>query len=82
MGKKNRSRVPGTEELMRDEILTVSEVAKYFKIDDKIILSMVQKGQLPAFKIGGEWRIERGDIYVWIGVNVRNRPNPLFLDLG
>lgn len=51
---------------MTDEILTLSEVAQLLKVAGKTVYSMTQKRQLPAFKIGGQWRFERVDLDHWI----------------
>jgi excisionase family DNA binding protein len=59
---------------MRDEILTLPEVAELLKVGYETIYSMVQKGQLPAFKVGGEWRVQRVDIDEWIDQQTDQAP--------
>ncbi len=44
---------------MRDEILTLSEVAQLLKVAEKTVYTMPQKDQLPAFKVGGQLRFKR-----------------------
>ena len=51
---------------MPDEILTLPEVARLLKIADKTVYTMAQKGELPAFKVRGQWRFKREDIDSWI----------------
>ena len=51
---------------MSDEILTLPEVAQLLKVAEKTVYSMAQKGQLPAFKVGGQWRFKRADLDKWI----------------
>ena len=51
---------------MSDEILTVLEVAALLKVADKTIYTMAQKGEIPAFKVRGQWRFRRTDIDAWI----------------
>lgn len=51
---------------MQDEILTLPEVATLLKVAQKTVYSMAQKGQIPAFKVGGQWRFKRIDIDQWI----------------
>jgi predicted DNA-binding transcriptional regulator AlpA len=36
-----------------DEILTLPEVALLLKVAEKTVYTMAQKGDLPAFKVGG-----------------------------
>jgi excisionase family DNA binding protein len=51
---------------MPDEILTLPDVAQFLKVADKTVYTMAQKGQLPAFKVRGQWRFKRIDIDCWI----------------
>lgn len=51
---------------MPDEILTLPEVAQLLKVADKTVYTMAQKGELPAFKVRGQWRFKRADIDGWI----------------
>ena len=32
---------------------------------------MAQRGELPAFKVGGQWRFRRSDLDAWIDVKTR-----------
>ena len=56
---------------MIDEILTVQEVATLLKIADKTVYTMAQKGEVPAFKVGGQWRSRRADLNRWIDAKTR-----------
>jgi len=49
-----------------DEILTLPEVAQLLKVADKTVYTMARKGELPAFKVRGQWRFTREDIHAWI----------------
>lgn len=51
---------------MPDEILTLPEVAQLLKVADKTVYTMAQKGEIPAFKVRGQWRFKREDIDRWI----------------
>lgn len=51
---------------MPDEILTLPEVAQLLKVAEKTVYTMAQKGELPAFKVRGQWRFRRSDIDAWI----------------
>ena len=51
---------------MSDEILTVQEVGALLKVADKTVYTMAQKGEIPAFKVRGQWRFRRADIDRWI----------------
>jgi excisionase family DNA binding protein len=50
---------------MPDEILTLPQVAQLLKVAEKTIYTMAQR-DLPAFKVGGQWRFNREDLDNWI----------------
>lgn len=56
---------------MSDEILTLPEVAQLLKVAEKTVYTMAQKGELPAFKVGGQWRFRRADLDSWIDAKTR-----------
>ncbi|WP_026607541.1 methylation-associated defense system helix-turn-helix domain-containing protein MAD1 [Methylocapsa acidiphila] len=51
---------------MPDEILTLAEVAQLLKVADKTVYTMAQRGEVPAFKVRGQWRFKRDDLDQWI----------------
>ena len=53
---------------MPDSILTLPEVALLLKVAEKTVYTMAQRGQLPAFKVRGQWRFKRSDLDEWIEV--------------
>ncbi len=52
----------------RDDVLTIPDVASLLKVTEKTVYSLVRKGDLPAFKVGGQWRFRRTAIDSWIEV--------------
>ena len=55
----------------QDEILTISEVAELLKIAEKTAYGLAQRGEIPAFKVGGQWRFSRAAIDTWIKASTR-----------
>ena len=51
---------------MKEEILTVKELARYLKMDEHTVYRLARKGVLPGVKIGGEWRFKKDLIDRWI----------------
>ena len=51
---------------MPDEILTLPEIAQLLKVAEKTVYTMAQRGEIPAFKVRGQWRFKRVDIDSWI----------------
>ena len=52
--------------LPADDILTLREVAGLLKVADKTLYTMARQGEIPAFKVRGQWRFRRRDIDGWI----------------
>ena len=59
---------------IRDEILTISDVASFLKVTEKTLYGLAQKGDLPGFQVGGQWRFRRTAIDSWIDVRT-NAPS-------
>ncbi len=62
MPARHEIRLPVSE----DQILTIKDVAAILKLAEKTVYSMAQDGELPAFKVRGQWRIRRIDFDKWI----------------
>jgi len=59
--------------LMPDEVLTIKEVAALLKLAEKTVYAMANAGEIPAFKIRGQWRIKRAELDQWIDAQPRGR---------
>ena len=51
---------------MTDPILTLPEVAVLLKVAEKTVYTMARNGQIPAFKVRGQWRFKSDEIDRWI----------------
>jgi excisionase family DNA binding protein len=51
------------------DISTVKELAEYLKISDQTVIRAIKAGQLKAFKIGKEWRIEKQAVLNWVKIS-------------
>lgn len=45
-----------------NKVLTVEEVAKLLRVTDRTIRYMIRKGELPAAKVGKEYRILQAEV--------------------
>lgn len=43
---------------MADEVLTIKEGAALLKLAGKTVYAIAQAGEIPGFKIRGQWRIK------------------------
>lgn len=56
---------------MPDEVLTIKDVAALLKLAEKTVYAMAAAGEIPAFKIRGQWRIKRTELDQWIDAQPR-----------
>ena len=47
-------------------VMNIKEVADYLGVHPMTVYKFAQKGKLPAFKIGSDWRFHRKFIEAWI----------------
>ena len=46
--------------------LTTEEVLAYLRITPRTIYRLIRSGELPALRIGRQWRFRRADLDAWI----------------
>ena len=47
---------------MSNGIMDIRDVASYLKIKEQTVYRLVQRGKIPALKIGGQWKVKREHI--------------------
>jgi excisionase family DNA binding protein len=62
---------------LESEILTIKQLAEYLKVNERTIYRLANKGDIPAFKVGNNWRFKASAIESWIN---QNSGSPLPLD--
>jgi excisionase family DNA binding protein len=48
------------------DMMTIAEVAKYLKLHELTVRRLAREGELPAFKVGRQWRIKHELLESWI----------------
>ncbi len=51
---------------MTERTLTIKELAKYLNVTGRTIYNLLERGELPGFKVGANWRFRKEDIDKWI----------------
>ncbi len=51
---------------MLEQLLTLDQVAEYLNVDNITVYRLIAQKQLPAFKVGGQWRFKRNVIDAWL----------------
>jgi excisionase family DNA binding protein len=53
------------------EILTIRQLAEYLMVSEKTVYRMLDRNQLPAVRVGAQWRFRKVDIDGWLTEEVR-----------
>ena len=53
-----------TQEELR--LLTLEVAAEILQVSKRTLLRMIQKKDVPAFKVGGQWRIRESQFRKWV----------------
>ena len=51
---------------MSDDLMTTKELAEYLQLDRMTIYKLLKSGDIPANRVGHQWRFFRSDIDAWI----------------
>ncbi|MDR7420066.1 MAG: helix-turn-helix domain-containing protein [Armatimonadota bacterium] len=49
----------------RPTIMTVEEVARYLRVHAMTVYRLIQRGELPAVRVGRSWRFRKDQIDLW-----------------
>jgi len=60
---------------MPEQLLTLEQVAEYLNVDKFTVYRLLNDKELPAFKVGHQWRFKRKLIENWLlkNSNVRRK---------
>ena len=56
--------------MAEDVYLTVDDVAKRFGVNPTTVYRLAQRGRLPGFKVGNQWRFSPSMLESWIADQV------------
>ncbi|MFA5315896.1 MAG: response regulator [Dehalococcoidales bacterium] len=63
------------------ELMTLEEVANYLRVNEKTIYRLLNEDDIPAMKVGRQWRFDRETIYKWLHQNsTKNKASILVID--
>jgi len=51
---------------MPEQLMTLQQVAEYLNVDKFTVYRLLAEKQLPAFKVGNQWRFKRKLIENWL----------------
>ena len=47
-------------------VMTVAEAAAFLKVSDDVLYPMLTRGEIPAGKVKGQWRLIEDDLLNWL----------------
>ncbi len=56
---------PGRAKSVKDDLMTLEEVAAYLRLKPQTIYTWAQEKKIPAAKLGKEWRFKKSIIDEW-----------------
>ena len=56
--------------MIEKSYLSIEEVAGRFGVNPTTVYRLAQRGTLPGFKVGGQWRFSPEMLEAWISVQV------------
>jgi len=63
------------------EVLTTRELAEYLRLSERSIYRLLERGEIPAVKVGGQWRFLKRAVDEWLDLRFGNI-EPADLDAG
>lgn len=58
-------------------LYTAAEVAAILRLNHQVVQRKLQAGEMPGYRIGREWRVERGQLLAWLELHGNRRRNPV-----
>jgi len=58
--------MPETQTAQAEDVLTLAEAAAYLRVPEAELLHLVEADDIPAQKIGGEWRFLKKALAEWL----------------
>ncbi len=60
---------------LRDtNFLTSAEVAEKLKLNQQVVLRKLRSGEIPGYKLGGEWRVADRELEAWLAPRSNRTP--------
>jgi excisionase family DNA binding protein len=54
------------QKLENIRLLTLTEAATLLQVSTRTLQRMIRNGKLPAFKVGGQWRLRETQLRQWV----------------
>lgn len=54
------------EIIENERLLTLKQVSEYLNVSNSLVYLLAQKGKIPVYKIGRQWRFKKNEINNWL----------------
>jgi excisionase family DNA binding protein len=61
------------EEREQTQIMTPKQAAKYLGLHVVTVYRLIKKGELPCFRVGGQWRFKKDLLDEWITASTNGK---------
>ena len=58
----------------RHDLITPAEVIAYLRVDVRTVYRLMRTGDLPAVRVGRQWRVRQADLDSWLRRGMPERP--------
>ncbi|HEU5153949.1 MAG TPA: PTS sugar transporter subunit IIA [Gemmatimonadales bacterium] len=53
-----------------DELLTLKQIAQHLQVSERTVFRLLEHGELPGLKVGGQWRFRRRVVDYWLDLRM------------
>ncbi len=53
------------------DLLSPKQLAEYLQLSQRTVYRLLERGDLPGFKVGGQWRFRKSTVDEWLDVDMR-----------
>jgi len=64
--RPDRGKTRSFEGFGMSPVMTVAEAAAFLKVSDDVLYPMLARGEIPAGKVKGQWRLIEDDLLNWL----------------
>ena len=62
------------QKVIDDTIMTLAQVSQFLKVGERTILKMVHSDEIPAVRIGNQWRFVKANVEEWLNAKSSSTP--------
>jgi PTS system nitrogen regulatory IIA component len=56
------------------DLLTTRQLAEYLQLSERSVYRLLERGEIPAVKVGGQWRFRKSAVDEWLDLQVHDMP--------